>query len=133
MLWPCDRAYLGRLPEASSPYDGELYEAWAARMGVPADPLADPDNDGVSNLMECALGTDPAYREGQGWDILPGSPPVMRVLWPCFVPPNLWRDVEGSNDLEQWTSSDLKAECDEGPATLSLFSWKYARFIVRKL
>ena len=35
------------------------FAAWAASLGLPADPNADTDNDGSSNKLEYALATDP--------------------------------------------------------------------------
>ena len=35
------------------------FAAWAASLGLPADPNTDSDNDGSSNKLEYALATDP--------------------------------------------------------------------------
>jgi hypothetical protein len=35
------------------------FTAWAAQLGLPADPSADSDNDGSSNKLEYALATNP--------------------------------------------------------------------------
>ena len=41
------------------------YENWATGLGI-TDPNADADSDGIANLLEFALGTDPNVSDGDG-------------------------------------------------------------------
>jgi autotransporter-associated beta strand protein len=53
-------------------------EAWLGQFGLPADgtgegaDAADPDNDGVSNLLERALFMNPRVAEAGGWPVASG-------------------------------------------------------------
>jgi len=105
---PYARSMLGRIPASSAMNPnvaGETFAQWAVRLGVPADPNADPDRDDLSSLMESALGTDPAVAEFGAGQVLPGDPAAVRFLWPPYVPGDVTRTIETSADLIHWTAA----------------------------
>ena len=93
---------------ATAPTPGTItsearFSDWATDNGV-TDPNADPDSDGLSNLMEYAFGTDPTTSTLV-------QPIGMRVnglsidlSFPAsYLKPDLDIFLEASSDLEQWS------------------------------
>ena len=88
--------------------DAYFEEAEGGAGGLLAEPLADPDQDGVVNLMEYALGTSPVTpgRDGlpyMAWESDSGTSPVFRFERPRALPGVHYR-IEVSSDLEDWRS-----------------------------
>jgi hypothetical protein len=108
LVAPYSSTILGRIPATSPPapvFGNETFAQWAARLGVAADPSADPDRDGMNSLLESALGTDPAYPEFGAWEMVPGNPPTVRFLWQTHFPNDVTRTIETSSDLVHWTTA----------------------------
>ncbi len=90
------------------------YSQWAVdTLGSDAEALADPDADGATNLLEYALGTDPAANDGpaqrlqslldgQGRTVLYYTRPIYR--------PGVQYEITYSTDLDQWQSFDPPLE-----------------------
>jgi subtilisin-like proprotein convertase family protein len=84
------------------------FSAWIATYpgltGTNALPSADPDADGQANLVEYALGTDPALTSS----FAALTPAVvnghLRLTVPRRALPNLLYDVKASTDLATWSS-----------------------------
>lgn len=83
---------------ASCPGDGDcdgLPDDWEARHGLdpndPADALLDGDGDGLTNLQEHALGTDPTKKDtdgdgvSDGQEVSGGSDPLVADRKPAFA------------------------------------------------
>ncbi len=97
-----------------SPYDLWLLN-FPARENDPAltDPLADPDGDGVANLIEMGLGTNPFYVELSGFphgtDFGDYGRPLLifsELLWVLRGAEGsrpFTMELEGSADLKVWT------------------------------
>jgi hypothetical protein len=81
-------------------------EVWFESRGLSGDeahPMADPDGDGVPNLLEYAFGGDP---------LVPGSAPLpeadvvageLAFTFTRIADPGLVYTVEGSDDMITWT------------------------------
>jgi alpha-tubulin suppressor-like RCC1 family protein len=68
-------------------------------------PLADPDHDGVPNLLEFALGSDPRNSNVAGWTLVQeGANWVYRYTRPAGGAVGVTYIVESSNDLVTWTT-----------------------------
>lgn len=77
------------------------YEVWAegqSLTGEQADPVADPDGDGISNLLEYATGSDPRVG-GMTPVTLALQGGVLTLTFPRIADPDLIYTVEASNDL----------------------------------
>ncbi len=119
---------IGRCPDARAPFDSGAfrqfaptpggsnltypgYATWAASHGAAA-PEADDDHDGLSNLIEYALGGDPAASSQQLIPAPLDNPfGELRLLvhkgGEAGHDPHLRWDVEVSTDLEHWTTRDV--------------------------
>lgn len=92
-------------------------DAWAEAAGLSgdaADPLADPDGDGVPNLLAYALGADPLTPGGAA---LPETEIVDGRLTFTFnriADPGLVYTVEASDDLVTWTVLDVPGNPSTG-------------------
>ena len=86
-------------------YQPNLYVAWTAGIdwqGEDSSPLADPENDGLANLLEYALGGDPLTSE-------PGISPQasiaangrLSITFHRTADPDLIYQVEAGNDLAE--------------------------------
>lgn len=88
--------------------DGDSLPDWweAKHFGdvLSADPLADPDGDGLDNLRELAAGTDPhspasAFRLDLAAE--PGEPARAHLVWSSVT--GRYYEVLESTDLNHWT------------------------------
>jgi hypothetical protein len=68
--------------------------------GAGAD-SADYDGDGLANLLEYALGTDPVAATATPY-LAQVSDGVLRIAFDRVADPNLIYTVEGSSDLVEW-------------------------------
>lgn len=88
------------LDDVSAP---ESFEAWAGRMGIPADRSADADDDGFGGFIEYLGGTDPldakdrplrVVLESTGirceWSV---NPRATGVIWPFELGENGWESL----------------------------------------
>lgn len=103
------------------------YEPWAAAKGLAeldAEPLADPDGDGLANLIEYALGTDPlAFSNPLRHKLVPKDGPLseMRLNLQFERPkdvPGVSYHVQGSSDLVRWDEiSEFHVSSEPGSPT----------------
>jgi hypothetical protein len=118
--WYLDDVVLSGItaPSSATPLS---FASWATNNGLTGDAsaaTADPDGDGISNLVEYALGTDP---------LTPGSLPEpelsangqlsLTFTRPANLPDVLY-SVEASTDLTTWTSIPLDMLADGGSQTV---------------
>lgn len=82
------------------------FEIWAAGFGIPANETNDDDHDGISALLEYALGYDPTAS-----NLLPvpqAAGATYQITWPkgsqAATDPNIAYAVEVSPDLVQWNA-----------------------------
>ena len=92
--------------------DGSSFAAWAASLGLPADPTADTDSDGAPNQLEYALLTDP--RSSQSSPTTTTATESLEINGTTAVYPtlsflrrtdttSLTYSVEFSSSLTSWT------------------------------
>jgi hypothetical protein len=95
---------------------GETFAGWQRASFSPediaaglAEPAADPDGDGIANILEYALGTDPLLADNTPWLAVhfeaetPDSLPLPTVRWLRPRPlADLWWVLESSPDLVRW-------------------------------
>lgn len=83
---------------------------WAFGIGLidinDSSPFADPDNDGMMNLMEFAFGTQPRSSNPQAVPLLAGPPENRGLQFPSLPwdATSLTYDVQVSSDMAAWTS-----------------------------
>ncbi len=107
--WYVDDVVLSGIAPAVTTPVSNFASWWSSRFGagVTADPLGDPDGDGISNLLEYALGMDP---------LAPGLMPAPELtdgmLSITFERPKTPADItwaaEISDDLQTWTEIPLE-------------------------
>lgn len=110
-----------------------------AATGDAAD-LADPDFDGVPNLLEYSLGGDPRSASSNPAPALSiaGSPAALRLVFNRVADPALTYAVQGSTDLVTWVEvwSSAGSANTAGPvavsdtAALSTFARRFLRLRV---
>lgn len=95
---------------------------WAETIpwtGADSSPDADPDGDGLPNLAEYALGTDPLSAAGRpGFEILPlADSEPLSITFRRTADPDLLYEVLASDDLVAWDPvwSSTGAENTAGP------------------
>ena len=87
------------------------YQAWKDRWEV-EDDLADPDRDGLVNLLEYALGRLPLQVDAENVLIIAGSPSILEHgINPAATDVQI--SVESSIDLAVWATVDIDPEIDE--------------------
>ncbi|HEX8371978.1 MAG TPA: YHYH protein [Chthoniobacterales bacterium] len=85
----------------------------AAQQADPAisGMTADPDGDGLSNVLECAFSLDPNVRDASGATSSALSGSHLTITFKRLVNPNgLTYSVESSGDLATWNSGDTYTE-----------------------
>lgn len=94
------------------------YAAWITAAfpsgALPANtaPMADPDKDGLANLLEFALATDPLKSDSSPLQILPGSPsdqPVIQFRVRNAISPAIVQ-IQVSTDLQTWDPTEAHVE-----------------------
>ncbi|MFT5856887.1 MAG: endonuclease/exonuclease/phosphatase family metal-dependent hydrolase [Verrucomicrobiales bacterium] len=85
------------------PAANDPFKLWLRSFGL-EDPQADPDSDGIPNLLEYATGSDPT-------DSTSANPPVIETATishrQLTAPGRLTYRIESSTDLEQWGNANL--------------------------
>ncbi|MCB1095365.1 MAG: hypothetical protein KDN22_07265, partial [Verrucomicrobiae bacterium] len=108
------------VPESAQLVTGVTYASWAAALpkGIDADPAADDDGDGASNLQEYAFAMDPLSSDAE---LLP-QPELVRMNGQTFAairyarlagnagPSDIAYVVEQSADLENWMPADVESD-----------------------
>lgn len=91
---------------AASPGEGGpglAYTDWATANGI-IDPLQDDDSDGISNLAEYALGTDPTVgNTGSVLSLIPHNGFIQTSYAVNLDRPDVEYLLESSLDLQSWT------------------------------
>ncbi len=106
-----------KLAGGATPYDLWVQSKFtpAQILSGDAEPSADPDGDGIPNLMEFALGTDPtipdeastalAIDPSSGLEIVSvGSDQFLQLtIHKAISSPGVWSLAQFSGDLQTWT------------------------------
>lgn len=108
----------------------------SAATGSSAD-SADPDADGVTNLLEYALGTDPTFASAPGYQAQADSG-MLRLTFNRIADPLLAYTVQGSSTLAAWddiwtstgTANTPGPVTVADPAALSSFPRRFLRLRV---
>jgi hypothetical protein len=90
----------------------DSYDAWAVRFLGSADPNVtgadrDPDRDGIPNLIEFALGMNPAVSSQQGLPQPSVEGGVLSIIYPRYPGAGLTYIAEVSDDLVTWSSGSV--------------------------
>ncbi len=85
------------------------YDFFSAQLGLTSGPMADADQDGISNLLEFAFGTNPlsaASRTEPVASIGPGGKLYITIAKGSLAGDLIWT-AEVSNDLVHWTTQNV--------------------------
>ena len=94
-------------PTPGNVFGADSYALWSADRGV-SGVYADPDEDGRSNLIEYALGSDPRVADaGPGFSYKNEGHEVRLGLGVSLEAPDVDLLIERSSDLETWQGVDL--------------------------
>ncbi len=90
----------------------ESYDAWALRTLGTANPLVagmlrDPDNDGLFNVLEFALGLNPASGNLTGLPAATLSGGQLQLTYTRYAGCDLTYIVEASDNLSSWSTSGI--------------------------
>jgi hypothetical protein len=90
----------------------ESYDAWAQRTLNSTDPLVigmtrDPDRDGLTNLLEYALGLNPANGSLAGLPVGSISGGFLTLTYQRYAGSGVSYVVEVSSDLSTWSSTSV--------------------------
>lgn len=101
----------------------ESYDAWAVRTLNSADPLItgmlrDPDKDGLTNLLEFALGLNPADGKTLGLPVASTSGGTLSITYQRYTGCGLTYIVEVSTDLVSWSSTTVSESMTSSAGTL---------------
>ncbi|HWB03374.1 MAG TPA: Ig-like domain-containing protein [Verrucomicrobiales bacterium] len=105
----------------------ESYDAWAARTLGSSDPLVigmtrDPDRDGLQNLLEYALGLNPASGSGAGLPTVTVTGGFLTLTYQRYTGSGVNYIVEVSNDLNSWSSTSVTENMTSASGTLQTWS-----------
>ena len=88
-------------------------ESWMETFGGIAEAergaLADPDGDGVPNLLEMVFGRHPGEPDAGPALTLDPATGLLTFTLAATLPWGLWVGLEGSPDLVEWTARSLEA------------------------
>ncbi|MDB4353932.1 lamin tail domain-containing protein, partial [Akkermansiaceae bacterium] len=91
---------------------GSRFTEWASAFGID-DPSEDPDQDGLTNLMEYALGTDPSLATSLQPISTGSDGNRIEISFPSsYLKPDLNVTLEVSNDLQQWSTVPTSTQGD---------------------
>ena len=91
---------LGGDPGASTGIVDITYATWKAANGIVED-TADPDGDGISNVLEYAFGSDPRDPTSLRLPAMDATTLTLRIpVRPGAM--DIQRTLEASSDLEVW-------------------------------
>ena len=86
--------------------DGESYAGWAARFGV-TDPLADGENDGLSNVLEYALGGTPSAMDASRLPVMTVEPHSVNGTTDTYLTLTVRRPLAatGATAVAEWSTA----------------------------
>ncbi len=105
----------------------ESYDAWAVRTLGSADPLItgmlrDPDKDGLTNLLEFALGLSPTSGSMTGLPVASSAGGVLSITYQRYTGCDITYIAEVSTDLVSWSSNTVTESMLSSSGTLQ--SWR---------
>ncbi len=105
----------------------ERYDAWAERSLGTTDPLIagelrDPDKDGLSNLIEYALGLSPASGSKTGMPAASAASGNLVLTYQRYTGCDLNYIVEVSSDLVSWSSNSVTEQMASSTGTLQYWT-----------
>lgn len=108
--------------EAAEPPDA--FASWQSAIawnGADSHFSSDPDGDGIVNLLEYALSHNPLEAQASPYDQFGMQGSHLEITFKRIADPDLVYSVEGSSDLQNWTSfwSSTGPSNSPGPVTVA--------------
>ncbi len=104
---------------ASTALEGWQHRFWpdSADPTVDGRPDADPDADGLPNLLEYALGHDPTAPHSTPWCDMQVDAALLRLTFTPRATAGLIYAIQSSGDLENWQTAPLPDLVPDAPFT----------------
>jgi hypothetical protein len=105
----------------------ESYDAWSVRTLGSVDPLIvgmirDPDRDGLQNILEYALGLNPANGSQAGLPVASRAGGFLTLTYQRYAGSGVTYLVEVSNDLVSWSSTSVTESMTSATGTMQTWS-----------
>lgn len=107
------------------------YDHWSAARSLTQGPLADPDRDGVVNLLEYAFGTDPLSAASHARPVVsigPGGKALITMPKGSAAGDLIW-SAEVSTDLQSWTTAGVNVVLNDATTFSALYTGNAPAFL----